>query len=170
MAAPSAAAICTPSVWVDRSAEGTSGASAPAAATTKFGCSPGCLEGFVAVARLLPSHRNDPIIGYGKRPSFDWKYRLVGETTPDKVLVPAVESVDLPSLLAELEAAEAGAVIPDEGTKPVPPRKPDGPTVCLEIQKGQAVLKIPLSIGELAQEHPGDAQSAEDTTNKERIQ
>jgi hypothetical protein len=110
----------------------------------EFGCSPGWHEGFFAVARLLPLYKNESIIECGKRPRFDWQYGLVGETTPDKVLVAAIEPVDLPSLLDELEAAEAGAVIPDEGAEPVPPRKSNAPTVFLQIQKGQGVLKIPL--------------------------
>jgi hypothetical protein len=127
-------------------------------------------EGFFAVAQLLPLYKNEPVIEYGKRPRFDWKYGLVGETTPDKVLVPAVEPVVLPALLAELEAAEAGAVIRDEGTEPVPPRKPYGPTVFLKIQKGQGVLKVPLSMGEPVEDHAGDEQVSEDSTVKERIQ
>jgi hypothetical protein len=101
---------------------------------------------FFAVSRLLPLYKNEPIIEYGKQPRFDWKYGLVGEPTPDKVLVPAVEPVDLTALLDELETAEAGAVIPYEGAEPVPPRKPDGPTVFLQIQKGQGVLKMPVSL------------------------
>jgi hypothetical protein len=126
-------------------------------------------EGFFAVARLLPLYKNEPIIEYGKRPRFDWKYGLVGETTPDKVLVPAVEPVDLFALLDELEAAEAGAVIPDEGAEAVPPRKPNGPTGFLQIQKGQGLLKIPLSMGKPTEDHAGDEQASEDTTDKKRV-
>jgi len=49
--------------------------------------------------------------------------------------------VDLTALLDELEAVEAGAVIPDEEAEPVPPRRSDAPTVFLQIQEGHAVLK-----------------------------
>jgi hypothetical protein len=31
------------------------------------------LQGFLAVARLLPLYKNEPIIENGKRPRFDWK-------------------------------------------------------------------------------------------------
>jgi hypothetical protein len=119
------------------------------------------LEGFLAVARLLPLYKNEPIIEYGKRPRFDWKDGLIGETTPDRVLVPAVEPVDLTALLAKLQAAEAGAAIPDEGAEPVAPRKFGGLTVFLQIQKGQGVLKMPLSIGESPEDHGGE-QTSED--------
>jgi hypothetical protein len=112
------------------------------------------LEGFLAAARLLPLYRNEPIIEYGKRPRFDWKDGLVGETTPDKVLAPAVEPVDLPALLDELEAAEAGTVILDEGAEPVAPRYSNGAAVFLQIQKGRGVLKVPLSM-EPARDHAG---------------
>ena len=112
------------------------------------------LEGFLAAARLLPLYRNEPIIEYGKRPRFDWKDGLVGETTPDKVLVPAVEPVDLTALLDELEAAEGGVVIPDERAEQVAPRYPDGPAVFLQIQKGRGVLNVPLSM-EPAKDHAG---------------
>ncbi len=128
------------------------------------------LEDFLTVARLLPLYMNEPIIEYGKRPRFDWKDGLVGETTPDKVLFPAVKTVDLPSLLDELEAAEAGAVISDEGAEPVAPHNPDGPTIFLQIQKGRGVLKMPLSTGEPAEDRASDEQAFEDSTDKERIQ
>jgi hypothetical protein len=62
------------------------------------------------------------------------------------VLVPAVEPVDLTVLLDELEAANTGAVIPDEGAEPVSPRNLDGPLAILQIQKGQGVLKLPISM------------------------
>jgi hypothetical protein len=126
--------------------------------------------GFFAVAPLLPLYRNEPIIEYGKRPRFDWRYGLVGETTPDKVLVPAVMPVELPTLLAELEAVEAGAVIPDEGDEPVPPRNPEGPAVFLQLQKGQGLLRMQLSTGELPEHHAGDEQTSLHTTDKEGFQ
>jgi len=128
------------------------------------------IQGFFAVARLLPLYKNELIIEYGKRSRFDWKYGLVGETTPDKVLVPPVEPVDLAALLAELEAAEGGAAIPDEGPEPVAPRKCDTPTVFLQIQKGEGVLKIPLSLGEPAKQGAGNEQTSEGPADKERIQ
>jgi hypothetical protein len=117
------------------------------------------LEAFLAVARLLPLYKNEPIIEYGKRLRFEWKDGLVGETTPDKVLAAAVEPVDLPALLDELGAAEAGAVSPDEGAEPVAPRNPDGPMSFLQIQKGRGVLRIPLSIGEPPDSPEGDDRS-----------
>lgn len=106
-------------------------------------------QGFFPIARLLPFYQNEPIIEYEKRPRFSWKYGLVGETTPDKVLVPPVEPVPLTQLLAELEAAEAGAAIPDDQTEPVQPRRVAAPTVFLQLQKGQGVLKVPLAIGDI---------------------
>jgi hypothetical protein len=124
----------------------------------------GWLEGFLAVARLLPLYKNEPIIEYGKRPRFDWKEGLVGETTPDKVLAPAIEPVDLLALLAELEAAEAGAAIPDEGAEPVAPRNPDGPLAFLQIRKGQGVLKLPISMRR-PEDHAGDEQASEESTD-----
>jgi len=126
----------------------------------KFGCSPGWHEGFLAAARLLPLYKNESIIEYGKRPRFDWKYGLVGETTQDKILVPAVEPVDLPALLAELEAVEAGAVIPDEGAEPVAPRNPAAQPV-LTIQKGQGTLSMPLTVNSADEsETPADEEGS----------
>jgi len=126
----------------------------------RFGCSPDWHEGFFAVARLLPLYKNESIIEYGKRPRFDWKYGLVGETTQDKILVPAVEPVDLPALLAELEAVEAGAVIPDEGAEPVAPRNPAAQPV-LTIQKGQGTLSMPLTVNSADEsETPADEEGS----------
>jgi hypothetical protein len=56
----------------------------------------------LAVGPLLRAHRNEPVIQKGKQPRFDWKDGLVGESTPDTVIVPAVEPVDLRTLVAEL--------------------------------------------------------------------
>jgi hypothetical protein len=44
-----------------------------------------------------------------------------------------------------LEAAEAGAVIPDQGTELVQPRDPFALPILI-IQRGQGALSIPLSL------------------------
>ena len=105
----------------------------------------GWFQGLLAVAPLLPQYRNQPIIEHGKRPRFDWKHGLVGETTPDRVILPAVEPLALSALIAELEAAEAGAVIPDQGLETAQPRTNTSPTAFLRIQKGHGMLRIPFS-------------------------
>ena len=61
-----------------------------------------------AVGKLLPRYRNEPIIEKGKQPRFDWKDGLTGESTPDRVLVPAVEAVDLWELICELTGRDVG--------------------------------------------------------------
>jgi hypothetical protein len=136
----------------------------------KFHCNPGWHDGFFPVARILRLYQNEPIIEYGKRPRFDWKYGLVGETTLDKVLVPAIEPVSLTALLTELESAEAGAVISDERTEPVQPRRIQAPTVFLQIQKGKGVLKLPLSVGDSAEKRTDTVGGCEYTPDKEKIQ
>ena len=98
-----------------------------------------------AVGPLLRPYRNEPIIAMGQRPKFDWRDGLKGETTPDRIVLPAVGTVTLSALLAELRAADTGAVIPDEGTEVVPPRNPSAHPV-LTIQKGDGVLNLPLTI------------------------
>lgn len=136
----------------------------------KFSCFPGWLQNYSEVAKLLPFYKNEPVIEYGKRPRFDWKYGLVGETTPDKIVVPAVEPASLTTLLAELEVAEAGAVIPDEGTERVQPCRFEAPGVFLQLQKGQGVLKLPLSL-ENHEENHADAEGngPEDPRDMEKI-
>ena len=54
------------------------------------------------VRGVLGQYTNQPVIERGKQPRFDWKEGLVGESTPDQVMVPAVEPVDLLSLVREL--------------------------------------------------------------------
>jgi hypothetical protein len=62
-------------------------------------------ETILAVGPLLRTYRNEPVIEKGKQPRFDWKYGLVGESTHDRVIVPAVEPVDLRTLIEELGAS-----------------------------------------------------------------
>ena len=67
-------------------------------------------ETILAVGPLLRIHRNESVIEKGKQPRFDWKEGLVGESTPDRVIVPAVEPVDLRTLIAELGGSELEGV------------------------------------------------------------
>ncbi len=70
-----------------------------------------------AVGNLLPpQYRNESVIERGKRPLFDWKDGLKGEFTPDKVLVPAVEAVDLWELICALTGRDLGQHV----RKPLP--------------------------------------------------
>ncbi len=89
----------------------------------------------VAIGRLLALYRNEPIIETGEQPRFDWKDGLKGATTPDRIILPAVGTVDLGSLLTELRAADTGAMIPDEGTTTVPPHNPNARSV-VTFRKG----------------------------------
>lgn len=72
-----------------------------------------------AVGELLRVYRNEPIIEKAKRPVFDWKDGLKGEFTPDRVIVPAVEPVDIRSLIVELRGSafkdgrEEGELLPE---------------------------------------------------------
>ena len=56
----------------------------------------------LAIGPLLRTERNEPTIEMGKQPRFDWKGGLVGESTPGRVIVPAVMPADLQHLVAEL--------------------------------------------------------------------
>ena len=67
-----------------------------------------CSNAIRAVADLLPRYRNEPIIEKREQPRFDWKDGLTGESTPDRVVVPAVEAVDLWELICELTGREVG--------------------------------------------------------------
>ena len=62
----------------------------------------------VAVGGLLPCYRNLPLVEKGTQPRFDWKDGLKGEFTPDRVLVPAVEALDLWELICELAGINVG--------------------------------------------------------------
>lgn len=59
-------------------------------------------ETILAVGPLLRTYRNAPLIEKGKQPRFDWEHGLVGESTPDRVILPAVEPVDLRTLIRRL--------------------------------------------------------------------
>ena len=59
-------------------------------------------ETILAVGPLLRVHRNEAIIERSKQPRFDWKDGLVGESIPDRVIVPAITPASLPTLIAEL--------------------------------------------------------------------
>lgn len=63
-------------------------------------------ETILAVGPLLRVHRNEPVIERGKQPRFDWKDGLVGESTPDRVIVPSVLPATLRTLIAELRGSE----------------------------------------------------------------
>ncbi|HEY6930616.1 MAG TPA: hypothetical protein VJA66_13135 [Thermoanaerobaculia bacterium] len=65
-----------------------------------------CGRSVHAGGRMLPRYRNEPIIQKGKHPRFDWKDGLTGESTPDRVIVPAVEAVDLWELICALTGKE----------------------------------------------------------------
>jgi len=67
----------------------------------------------LAVGALLGTHRNESVIKKGKQPRFDWKEGLVGESTPDRVIVPAIEPVDLRTLIARLGGSELEVVSPE---------------------------------------------------------
>jgi hypothetical protein len=56
----------------------------------------------LAVGNMLRVHRNEAVIERGGQPRFDWAQGLVGESTPDRVIVPAIEGVDLKTLVEEL--------------------------------------------------------------------
>jgi hypothetical protein len=64
--------------------------------------SPEVATSILAVGNMLQIHRNEPVIERGKQPRFDWTEGLVGESTPDRVVVPTVEAVDLHTLVEEL--------------------------------------------------------------------
>lgn len=51
---------------------------------------------------LLKVCRNQDVVRPGKRPRFDWKDGLVGESTPDTFVIPAVEAAPLSVLIAEI--------------------------------------------------------------------
>jgi hypothetical protein len=61
-------------------------------------------------------------------------------------------------------------VIPDEGTEPVAPRKSNAPAVFLQIQKGSGVLKMPLSMGETAENQAGEERTSQDGMDRKRTQ
>ena len=66
-----------------------------------------------AVGELLRVYRNEPIILKGTQPTFDWKDGLKDESTPDRVIVPAVEPVDLWTLIKELTGMAAMGIAED---------------------------------------------------------
>ncbi|MFY9550344.1 MAG: hypothetical protein WAU32_04275 [Thermoanaerobaculia bacterium] len=82
-----------------------------------------CHDDMMAIGSMLRFHRNEPVIEKGKQPRFDWKEGLVGEYTPDRVIVPAVEPSDLRSLIVDLSGSkldrvsEDGQVSPDSGSE-----------------------------------------------------
>ncbi len=60
-------------------------------------------ETILAIGPLLRNHRNEPVIEKGERPRFDWKEGVVGESTPARVIIPAVEPVNLETLVTQIE-------------------------------------------------------------------
>jgi hypothetical protein len=64
-----------------------------------------CHNDMMAVGELLRIHRNEPVIQKGKRPVFDWEEGLKGEFTPDRVIIPAVEPVNIGTLIVELRGS-----------------------------------------------------------------
>lgn len=89
--------------------------------------SPSGHSNLMALGELVGIHRNEPVIEKGTHPVFDWKDGLKGEFTPDKVIVPAVEPVDVRTLIVELrgselkEGSEDGELLPEPGpTKQAP--------------------------------------------------
>jgi hypothetical protein len=96
----------------------------------------------VAVGELVGIHRNEPVIEKGTHPIFDWKDGLKGEFTPDRVIVPAVEAVDVRTLIVELRGTELrnsrgeGTILPDPGPRrqePQPVRR--GLTHPIQLEK-----------------------------------
>lgn len=67
-------------------------------------------ETILAVGPLLRIHRNESVIEKGKQPRFDWKEGFVGESTPGRMIVPAVEPVGFRTLIAELGGWELEVV------------------------------------------------------------
>ena len=65
-----------------------------------------CHSDMMELGSLLRTYRNKPLIARGKQPGFDWKDGLVGESTPDRVIVPSVEPVGLRTLIMELGGCE----------------------------------------------------------------
>ncbi len=91
-----------------------------------------------AVGELLRVYRNEPIIEKGTQPIFDWKDGLKGEYTPDRVIVPAVEPVDLWTLIRELTGIADPGVAGDSdyAPKPAPERvRPRGMTFPILLEK-----------------------------------
>ena len=78
----------------------------------------------LAVGPMLSEYRNEPVVQRGKRPSFDWKDGLVGEYTPDRVIVPAIEAAPLHVLVSELTGSSlaSGATSP-AASRPVESRR-----------------------------------------------
>ena len=61
-----------------------------------------CHADMMAIGNSLRICRNEPLIEKGSQPRFDWKKGITGESTPDKVIIPAVEPVDLRTLIVIL--------------------------------------------------------------------
>jgi hypothetical protein len=59
-----------------------------------------------AVGQLLQRHTNERIVERGQEPRFDWKEGLIGESTPDRVILPPVEAVDFLDLVRELNGVD----------------------------------------------------------------
>ncbi len=93
------------------------------------------------VGGLLGGYRNEPVIERGKQPRFDWKEGLVGESTPDRVIVPAVVHVDLSTLIGDLtdhRGEESGRVFAPASRSAMVPReekRPSGMTFPLLLEK-----------------------------------
>lgn len=63
-----------------------------------------CGSSIIAVGELLAVHRNEAVIAKGKQPRFDWAEGLMGESSPDRVIVPAITALDLERLVREILA------------------------------------------------------------------
>jgi hypothetical protein len=99
-------------------------------------------DDLIVVGELVRIHRNEPIIAKGTHLVFDWKDGLKGEFTPDKVIVPAVEPVDVRTLIVELRGLELkacrreGELLPDPGpTKQAPKPVRSGFTHPIRLEK-----------------------------------
>ncbi len=66
-----------------------------------------CHGDMMAVGELLRIYRNEPLIVKGSQPRFDWKAGITGEFTPDRVIIPSVEPVDLRTVIVELRGSES---------------------------------------------------------------